>query len=418
MHRNIEGGFDSVTGFSNVLTTEIFCADLNDLWDKTGVCFLVSRYDILFLERRSRTRLHRCAACYTAQEENDMVINGNYMFLGANIERNQQHFVHSGDGRGMDDGTKTVVKQNADAAMANAGYTVVDAGNAKLSISPESYDCFFSEEGQEKIRRSGDDLWTMHLEQQKKIAEGRDQDDVFWTDTGNQWKIFSQYLYENGMYDGMTDEEVDGMEETLARITAGMDAVSRWQYNTGMCFSNYTSGDRVMRNEEALMELESSTEALRYFAEKYVSSDKQEAFGKLIDLYHAHNEEITRDYEHPFEGVERGIRDVQSGMYGDSALYTEKIGRKVSEDHKFVVMRARILKTQEQKDRFRADVAQMFQNYVKNTAGGNSFWEQLKEMYAGYATDGSQDEDFRDYTLNEAADTFDRMQKYWNRLLG
>ena len=56
----------------------------------------------------------------------------------------------------------------------------------------------------------------MHLEQQKKIAEGRDRDDVFWTDTGNQWKIFSQYLYENGMYDGMTDEEVDGMEETLA----------------------------------------------------------------------------------------------------------------------------------------------------------------------------------------------------------
>lgn len=143
MHRNVEGGFDSVTGFSNVLTTEIFCADLNDLWDKTGVCFLVSRYDILFLERRSQTRLHRCAACYTVQGENDMVINGNYIFLGANIERNQQHFVHSGDGRGMDDGTKTVVKQNADAAMANAGYTVVDAGNAKLSISPESYDCFF-----------------------------------------------------------------------------------------------------------------------------------------------------------------------------------------------------------------------------------------------------------------------------------
>ena len=347
-----------------------------------------------------------------------MVINGNHIFLGANIERNQQHFVHNGDSHRMDGDTKITLKQKADAAMENAGYIAVDAGNAKLSISQESYDYFFSEDGQKKIRSSGDDLWTMHLEQQKKIAAGREQDDVFWTNTGNQWMIFSQYLYENGMYDGMTDEEVDEMEETLARITAGMDAVSRWQYHTGMCFSDYSSGDRVMRNGEALMELEISTEALRFFGEKYVSSDKQEEFGKLVDLYHAHNEEITREYEHPFDGVERGIRDVQSGMYGDSALYTEKIGRKVADDHQFMVMRAKILKTQEEKDRFRADVSQMFMDFMKNDADGNSFWEQLKEMYAGYATADSKNQDFKDYTLSEAADTFERMQNYWNRLLG
>ncbi len=346
-----------------------------------------------------------------------MIINGNDIFMGARIERNWQAGIQRQDREQSNESKRASAVQKAAADLESKGHNVVQSGNVKVSISQTAYDRLFTEEGNEQVRSEAKEFWTMNAERQKEIANGREQDDIFWTSTGNQWTVFSKHLYDNGFYDDMTDEDIEEIEETLARITGGMDGVSRWQYHTGVCLSDYSYGN-VMRQDEAAMELESSTAALSCFADQFLSGDKREEFGRLVDLYHAHNTEILKDYEHPFEGVQRGIAAVQSGMYSDSALFEEKIGRQVTEEHKFTMILTKVKHNQEQKDQFRQDAAEIFNLLQKGTEPADSIWSRLEEIYTDYATDHNEDKPLRNYVLDQTKGTFGRMRDYWNRLLG
>lgn len=344
-----------------------------------------------------------------------MVINGNDIFMGARVERNWQSRIQQGCDQS--DGSKRAeTLQKANAALESKGHNVVQSGNVNLSISQAARDLLFTEEGYEQIKNDAEDFWVRNADMQKEIANGRDTEDVFWTNTGNQWMIFSKYMHDNDFYTGMSDEEIGEIEEVLARITGGMDAVSRWQYKTGVCFSDYGYGN-VMRSDEAAMELESSTKALQYFAEKYVPDDKREAFEGLVDLYHTHNMEILKDYEHPFEGVERGIAEVQSGKYPNSSLFTEKIGRDVTDEHKFTMMLIKVKHNQAEKDKYQGDLSGIFDMLKQGTEDANTIWSKLEEMYAGYTTGNSEDEALKLYTLDQAAGTFNRIRDYWGKLL-
>lgn len=146
----------------------------------------------------------------------------------------------------------------------------------------------------------------MDAERQKEIANGREQEDIFWTSTGNQWTVFSKHLYDNGFYDDMTD----------------------------------------------------------------------------------------------------------------SALFEEKIGRQVTEEHKFTMILTKVKHNQEQKNQFRQDVAGVFNLLQKGTEPADSILSRLEEIYTDYATDHNEDMPLRNYVLDQTKGTFGRMRDYWNRLLG
>ena len=87
-----------------------------------------------------------------------------------------------------------------------------------MSISKESMDFLCSEEGFQKMKQDGADLFIKNETQKKENAKDKNPDDPFWENTINQRLVFSEMLYNNGFYTGMTDEEVDQFEDTLAHI--------------------------------------------------------------------------------------------------------------------------------------------------------------------------------------------------------
>ena len=339
-----------------------------------------------------------------------MNINGNSIFMGAYEERRQQEAPKV---LNVSKEKQAEITGKIEEAMKSIGWGV--SRGAGVSVSQEDIDFLCSEAGFEKMKKDAEDLYLKNVETQKKIAAGRDENDVFWKNTGNQWLIFSEYLYNNDFYADMTDEEVQEMEKILAQITAGMDHLSRSQYTTGMEFSDYYGhgANYFMGSAEVLLELEASTSALRYFADKYVAEDKMGQFNELIDLYHAHNTEIIGEYVNPMESFNKVINGIHSGKYPGSSVLSRG-NANVVEEYKYTVMSGGITKTEEQKAAFKKELASMFEAVIQGEPLSDAFWNRLKETYLSYVSGDSVDEAFKNYLWNNSVYTFNRIQNYWS----
>ena len=345
-----------------------------------------------------------------------MNINGNSIFMGAYAERRQQEALFNPKTLNVGDDKQTEITNKLKEAMQG-----IDRGNSqsvRVRISQEDRDFLCSEAGFEKMKKDAEELYLKNAETQKKIAAGREETDVFWKNTGNQWMIFSEYLYNNDSYTDMTDEEVQEMEKTLAQITAGMDYLSRSQYTTGIEFSDYYGhgANYFMSSGEVMLELESSTSALRYFADKYISEDKKEQFSELIDQYHSHNTEIIGEYVNPMESFSKMVHGIHSGKYPGSSVLNMS-GEKKVDEYKYTVMSGGISKTEAEKAAFRKKLASMFDSIGKEEPLSDAFWQQLKDKYVSYVSDDSEDESFRDYIWDNSTHTVNRIQNYWNGLV-
>ena len=277
----------------------------------------------------------------------------------------------------------------------------------KVSISKEDLDFLCSEEGFLKMKKDAEDLYIKNANQQKTIANGRDQEDVFWGNTGNQWLVFSEALYKNGFYDGMSDEEVKEFEDTLAYITSGMDCLSRSQYLTGIEYKSFGEEFKFfMDSSEAAMELESSTAALRYLADKMLPEEQREEFNKLIDKYYAHNTEVISEYNNPMESFNRVVAGMRSFQVADDPV----------DEYKYTVSLGKINKSEEAKRQYQNDMAELFAILEKSN-GSAAIWEQIKEKFLDYSTDNSNDNGFRNYVFGQSQYLFDHMQKCWSNLL-
>lgn len=345
-----------------------------------------------------------------------MNINGNSIFMGAYAERRQQEAQFNPKALNVSDDRQTEITGKLKEAM--QGIDRVNSQSAKVSISQEDMDFLCSEAGFEKMKKDAEELYLKNVQTQKTIAAGREESDVFWNNTGNQWMIFSEYLYNNDFYTDMTDEEVQEMEKTLAQITAGMDHLSRSQYTTGIEFSDYYGhgANYFMSSGEVLLELESSTSALRFFADKYVSEDKKEQFEELIDQYHSHNTEIIGEYVNPMESFSKMVHGIHSGKYPGSSVLNMS-GEKKVDEYKYTVMSGGISKTEAEKAAFQKELASMFDAIGKGEPLLDAFWEQLKDKYVSYVSDDSEDESFRDYIWDNSTHTVNRIQNYWNDLV-
>lgn len=345
-----------------------------------------------------------------------MNINGSSIFMGAYEERRQQSCLLNPKQLNVSGEKQAEIENKLKAAMKSINWGNDGNQSAKVSISQEDRDFLCSEEGFEKMKQDAADLYLKNANRQKEIAAGREENDVFWENTGNQWLLFSEYLYNNDFYTDMSDEEVQEMETILAQITAGMDHLSRSQYLTGMEFSDYYGhgANYFMSSGEVLMELEASTSALKYFADKYVADDKKEEFNELIDLYHTHNTEIIGEYVNPTESFNKMVHAIHSGKYPDSPVL-DIPSDKVVDEYKYTIMSGGISKTEEEKAAFQKEIASMFDAIGDNIP--ETFRAQLKDTYVSYVTNDSEDESFRNYMWDKASFTVNRIQNYWHDML-
>ena len=157
-----------------------------------------------------------------------------------------------------------------------------------------------------------------------------------------QYLVFSKYLYDNGFYNDMDDEETGKMEDMLRNITSGMDSISR-----------LTDAERSyssLSHEAAKLDRVSSVNALNYFADTYVSEGMRDSFKELIKEYESYNSKMVADHRNSADlyseamanipapnamGVSADVWQVQERTKAyqqiGRVMHTSSIGRKCSD---------------------------------------------------------------------------------------
>lgn len=289
---------------------------------------------------------------------------------------------------------------------------------ATVSLSDESKNFLCSEEGYNKMKQDVENLYTQNALQQKELMKNG-PDDPFWSNTGNQWLVFSESLYKNGFYDNMTDDEVKEAEDILAKITAGMDHLSRTQYDTGIEFSDFYGhgANFFMDSNEVNMELESATAALRYFAEKYVDENQKDEFADLVDKFYSHNTQIIEGYQSPIESFNKAINSIHAGKYNNSAVdnrYSQGM-RKESSNVGFSIYLGGVTHSEKGKETYRKSIASLFEEM--NSGNSDDVWKKINETFLNFSTGNSNDEKIRNFVADQTKFTFIRMKGYWSELL-
>lgn len=256
-----------------------------------------------------------------------MNIGNTSIFMGVYAERMQGKTSHA-DFRTQISKEK---QQEVDQKVAEAVKEIRQYRNSdSVSISEEGREFLCSEAGYEKMKADTEEfingLFMNYTQKQEKLQK-KNPDDPFWGSTGNQWLVFSKKLYDNGFYDNMTDEEVKQVENILDKITTSMDGFGRVRYGIGLNIdacreAKGKSGfNLLMESGELRTELESSTAALKCFAEKYIQDNElKEDFNRLTEQYYTHNSEQLNGYRSLSEKMKQFRNNVFSGKYPNSAL--------------------------------------------------------------------------------------------------
>lgn len=341
-----------------------------------------------------------------------MLIGGMDVYMGAYAERNQSSFQFNQDRLILSEERSQVIMKGIKEAYASLN---LQSKEIRTTISKENMDFLCSEEGFQKIKSDAEKLYVVNANQQKEIAVGRNPQDLFWKNTGNQWLILSEMLNKNGFFDDMDQEEVKTFEDTLSFITSGMDRFSRSQYNTGLDFSSFDEEYKYFMTEsEALMELESSTAALKHLSDKMIPAGYKEEFDKMINMYHAHNEEIISEYINPMESFNRIVAGINAAREKNPSIL-EPIARKPVEEYKYTVMLGKVSKSSSQKKEYQNELQGLFNEYG---IGKKDFeiWAEIRDKYIEYASDVSNDEGLKMHVYKEANYLFEHIRKVWEMM--
>lgn len=336
-----------------------------------------------------------------------MQINGN-VFIGV---YNERRALQSAD-------FKIASEHKADSISEKAAKAIQEikqqrSRTDKISLSEDARAFLCSEEGYNKMKKDVEDLYAKNAMQQKELMKN-DESDSFWSNTGNQWLVLSEKLYKSGFYTDMSDEEATQAETTLAKITAGMDHLSRTLYQTGIEFSDYYGhgSNFFMDSNEVNLELESATVALKYFSEKYIDKERQGEFNELIDQFYKHNTTIINGYQSPVESFNKAVNAIHSGQYANNqAMKNSNSGIDAS------IYLGGVTHSAAEKAEYTREIAQLFEQLRTNADAVDSIWKQMEDAFAGYATKDSDDSQIQNYVLEQSKHTINRIKGYWAELL-
>lgn len=85
-------------------------------------------------------------------------------------------------------------------------------------------------------------------------------------------------------------------------------------------------------------------------------------------------------------------------------------------EYKYTVMLGEIEYDEEKKNDFREKVSNIFNN-IMMTGRSDDAIEMLKRQFEKYVTNNSEDDEFKQYVVNDANYLFANMRDYWERLI-
>lgn len=276
----------------------------------------------------------------------------------------------------------------------------------KTSISQEAKDFLCSDAAREKMQADLIDLYNKSGVELKQIAL-ENPEDKFWANTGNQWLTLSEELYNNGFYDNMSDEDVKEVEDILAKITAGMDSLSRTMYNTGIDYNKYVSGrSYFMDSSEAILELESAKSALKYFCKTKVDESLKESFNDLIDNFYSHNSKLISEYKSPMESFNKVVNTMNNG----------KVDSKNTKEYNLQIQAGGVTHDVKEKQDFSKVLSELFINLMTEQDNA-SIWGQIEKLYVNYNTTGTDSKELENYEKEKCQAIIDRLKDYWEELV-
>ncbi len=291
---------------------------------------------------------------------------------------------------------------------------IADNPAVSVSLSEESKRLLLSKEGADKLQKDVEELYQKNAAAQ--IENG--STDEFAVKGTDQWLIFSEYLYKNGFYDNMSDEEVKNTEQLLMQVTDGMDDVFSWEHNAGIDLYDEFHG-KQLDSGEANLELESSTAALKYFSENLVDETDRAGFNELIDKYYSHNSDLLNDgYMSIEEKFNVGRSRLPEGV-------KEKLEKKRSAENQRSEQAAKelairdilggITHSAEDSKSNNSEIASLFAQM--NQENQSNIMQQIKDKFLKFVTNGSDNEAVKEHINKHAEHVFSNINDYWTELM-
>ena len=357
-----------------------------------------------------------------------MTIGGCNLFMGAYAERMA----------GRTPGSRLPISEDREKEITNqvteAWKQIKSSGNKQdsVSMSEEGKAFLCSDAVKDNMQKSSalvEKMYTDNAKLQEKLQQ-TDPDDPFWSNTGNQWLVFSGRLHSNGFYDAMSDEEVIAVETLLDKLTCGMDGVSSSLYHTGLNIYagnepgkiNTSGFDLFNETSGALtMDLESSAAALKYFGETHIADEAlRDEFNGLVDKYYSHNAEILKGYQSPAEKMQKAISNIHSGKYPDSAVFNKSSQNAIEQYSERLNAHSHlggVSHATEEENQYKKDISILFEQLKQGASGWDDMWKKLENALVDYTSDNSDSESIRQAVSEQADVTFDRMKGYWSLLM-
>ncbi|WP_339210359.1 hypothetical protein NSQ41_16240 [Aeribacillus sp. FSL K6-8210] len=239
-------------------------------------------------------------------------------------------------------------------------------------------------------------------------VENADPSDIFSYRPKDQWLVFSQYLYESKYFDSLSNEEVKKVESILQHITDGVDSLSPY-----LGISLFGISKEQQHSYEAHLELASSTAALQYFSDTFLSGDVKKGFDQLIQDYVRHNTKIAINHQ----SVEERFIAARAKIRSLNAPLTYQQSRELSMTNKL----GKTVYTQAEIESVIKNYQEMFES-IQNEEDLSGVLAKAKEQLLSFATKGISPRDIdyqlaRDFVAQRADDTFNRIENYWRMLL-
>ncbi|REJ31055.1 hypothetical protein [Caldibacillus debilis] len=239
-------------------------------------------------------------------------------------------------------------------------------------------------------------------------VENADPSDIFSYRPRDQWLVFSQYLYESKYFESLNNEEVKKVESILQHITDGVDSLAPYPG-----INLFGISKEQQHSYEAHLELASSTAALQYFSDAFLSGDVKAGFDQLIQDYVRHNTKIAMNHqsvEERFIAARAKIRPLNAPLPYEQSRelsMTNKLGKTVY--------------TQVEIESIIKNYQEMFGS-IQNKEDLSAVLVKAQEQLLSFVTKGisPKDADYqlaRDFVAQRADDTFKRIEHYWHLLL-
>ena len=244
-----------------------------------------------------------------------------------------------------------------------------------------------------------------------------DLSDIFSYRPQDQWLIFSQYLNDNGIFDGKNTKEIEEIENLLVDITDGLDNLNIATQKGRYIKFGSKPITQQLTSAEAQLELASSTAALQLFSEKYVTGDAKEGFQQLIEHYTKRNEARVLSYTSIEEKFYQGRAKIFETRHMDTTSLNAEQKHNLSITNKL----GKINYTE-------AEISQMIEGYkekfgmLQNKSDVDVLIAQLQEELSKFVTKGisKQDKDYEganNFVKEKSAKTFEHIADYWKKLL-